>query len=140
MSPLWNYRNSFPNPERPNLPSPTLITHLGGTPLPPGPVPLTCPLVANPLHYGHIPEALPLHPALLPALPQRPLTRLPSALPHTRFPKGPNPRTSEERDSPLRTTHSVWSLVRISKHMYMQIKMWLNVFEPPLMDCMQLLH
>lgn len=93
MSLQLNSSNSFQNPERLNLPSPTLTTHLTGTPLPPGHALLTCPLVASHPHCDHFQKALLQHPALLPALPQQPLTRLPSVLLHLRCPRGLSPRT-----------------------------------------------
>lgn len=111
MSPQLNCRSSFPNPERPNPPSPTPTTHLRGTPPHLGPALLTSPRVASPPRCDRIQKALHQHRALLPALLQQPLTHLPSAPPHPRCPRGANPRTREWRDSPPRTTHSLWNLV-----------------------------
>lgn len=108
-----NWRNSFRNREHRNLPSFTPTTRLRGTTLRPGPAALTCPPVASPHLYVHIPRALLLHPALLPARPRQPRTHLPSALHRLRCSKGPNRRTSEWRDSPPRITHNLWSPVSI---------------------------
>lgn len=118
MSRLLNSRNSFRNREHPNLPRPTPTAHLRGTPLRPGPAPPTCPLVASPRLCDRIPRALLRHPALLPALRQQPLTRLPSAPLHPRCSREPRPRTSEERDSLPRITLSLWSLVSTRKGFY----------------------
>ena len=135
MSPRLNSRNSLQNPEHLNLPSRTLTTRLRGTHLPLGPVLLTCPLAASPPHYVRIPKALPQHPALLPALLLQPHTRLPSALPHLRCPRGQKSRTREERDNPHRITQSLLSLV--SNSIYMQTKTYTReaVFQLPLMYC-----
>lgn len=124
MSPQLNLRNSLQNPERLNLPRPTLTTHLTGTPLRLGHVVLTCPLVASHPHFDHFQKALLQHPAPPRALPQQPLTHLPSALLHPSCPKGLNPRTREWRDSPHRITQSLWSLVSISKNIHMQTKVY----------------
>lgn len=117
MSPQLNSRTSLQNPEHLNLPSPTLTTHITGTPLHLGRAVLTCPLVASPPHFDRFQKALRQHPAPPPALQRQPLTHLPSALLHLSCPKGLNPRTREWRDSPHSITQSLWSLVRTSKTM-----------------------
>jgi len=113
-----NLRNLFQSQEPPNLPRPTLTTHLKGTRHPLESAPLTFPLVTNPPHCDSIPEALLQHPALLQALQQQPLTLLPSALPHLKCSRGLNPRKREARDNPHRITQSLLSLVSLRKNLY----------------------
>lgn len=116
MSLQLNWKNLYLNPGHPNLPSPIRTTPSPGMPLPLGPVLHTSPPVASRLHYDLTPKARPLPPALLRARQLQPLTLLPSAQLHLRYPRGLSPRTRGERDSPRRIIQNLWSQVRISMY------------------------